>query len=280
MQSIKTMSEELNEKFMANVGKIIFALGLVVLMYSSCYFLLMGVYAFLIALIPGVFSQFFTFCFMFFLYAMFFVLHYGAMVLITRLERNMPSSIGYLFLGFRHRRTSGAVWIFSGLIFICLTLAALPMFLNEDLTSMEAIQKFFTNMDLVQKYLHYAILIFAASFCILFFMFSFVWIIIYDLPDVVGIKACIRSFKMIKPRLFHYLGFLIYINWKSILIVLGIDAVKALLYFFTKKGLNSFLGYLFGFLGFVAVLLLFAKTSIAIPYYYDKISEKNDESSK
>lgn len=277
MQSIKKLTEELNEIFLSCAGKIIFSLFLVVLIYSSCYFLFISIYAFLAALLPAPVSVLFSFCFLFFLYAMFFVLHYGTMVLITRLERNLPSSIGYLFLGFKHKRTSATVWIFSGLLFICMTLAALPLFLNEDLSTVEAVQAFLANEQLLIKYAKYALVIFLVSFGVLFFMFSFVWIIVYDLPDVTGIKACARSFKMIKSSFFHYLGFLFYINWKSILIIAGIDTFKGLLFLFTQKGVNSFLGYLFGFLGFVAVLLFFAKTSIAIPFYYDKLNESSDK---
>lgn len=277
MQSIKKLTEELNEIFLSCAGKIIFSLFLVVLIYSSCYFLFISIYAFLAALLPAPASVLFSFCFMFFLYAMFFVLHYGVMVLITRLERNLPSSIGYLFLGFKHKKTSSTVWFFSALLFVCITVAALPLFLNVDLSTLEAVQSFFSNEELLVKYGRYAILIFTLSFCILFFMFSFVWIIIYDVSEHIGLKACVKSFKMIKPRIFHYLGFLIYINWKSILIIATIEASKAFLLLFTQKGANSFLGYLFGFLGFIAVLLFFAKTSIAIPFYYDKINESSNK---
>lgn len=277
MQSIKKLTEELNEIFLSCAAKIIFSLFLVVLMYSSCYFLFALIYAFLVAILPAPLSTLLSFCFMFFLCAMFFVLHYGAMVLITRLERNQPSSIGYLFLGFKHKRTSATVWIFSGLLFICLSLAVLPLFLNEDLSTVESIQALLANEQLLIKYAKYALVIFIISFCVLFIMFSFVWIIVYDLPDVIGIKACARSFKMIKSSFFHYLGFLFYINWKSILIIVGIDTFKGLLFLFTQKGVNSFLGYLFGFLGFIAVLLLFAKTSLAIPFYYDKLNESSDK---
>lgn len=278
MQTIKKLAEELNEGFISCAGKIIFSLFLVVLLYSSCYFLFVSIYAFLVALLPPGFSTLISLCFMFFLYAMFFVLHYGAMVLVTRLERNLPSSIGYLFLGFKHKRTSSTVWIFSGLLFICMVLAALPLFLNVNLSTIEAMQSFFENEELLIKYGRYAILIFSVSFCTLFCMFSFVWIIIYDLPSVTGIKACIRSFKMIKAHLFNYLGFLFYINWKSILTVAGIEIFKILIFYFTRKGVNAFLGCLFTFLGFVAVLMMFAKTSYAIPFYYDKISANIEES--
>ncbi|MBQ0002423.1 MAG: hypothetical protein KBT21_02685 [Treponema sp.] len=287
MQSIKTMSEELNDKFLANAGKIVIALGLVVLLYSFCSFFIESLYFILVKLFPKSFTTIFTIGFVFVVLTMFFVLHYGVMVLITRLERNQPSSIGYLFLGFKHTRTSGAVWIFSILLFVCLVLSLMPVILNIDLSTQESIEKFLTNQQVINLVilgktfevsvltvcLQVGALIFCVSFCVLFYMFSFVWIIIYDLPDVVGINACIRSFKMVKSHFFHFFGFLVYISRNCIFIILAIDFIKLMLFCFSKKMLNSFLGYLFGLLGFIVVLVFTSKISIAIPFYYDKISE-------
>ena len=291
MQSIKTMSEELNDRFLANAGKIIIALGLVVLLYSFCSFCIESLYIILVRLFPKSYTAIFTIAFIFAVLSMFFVLHYGTMVLIARLERNKPSSIGYLFLGFRHTRTSGAVWIFSGLLFICLSLSSLPLILNIDFSTMESIENFLTNgkmidievfgksfsVPLLSLCLQCGVFVFLICFCILFYMFSFVWIIIYDLPEVSAMKACIRSFKMVKAHFFHFFGYLVFVNRKNIFIILGVDLLKIVLYYFDSQLLKSAAGFLLSFIGFVAALMFAAKLSIAIPFYYDKINESSDK---
>lgn len=280
MQSIKKLSEELNVKFSALVGKIMISLGLLLLLLFSCYVVVSVASILIVQFFSSSLSAFISFALVLFVYSMIFVLYYGAMVLITRLERNMSASLGYLFLGFKHKKTSGAVAIFTGILFWCIMASVIPIVMNVDMTNPNSLLELFKDTEKFTKLSRYVILIFTSLFIILFFRFSFVWIIMYDQSEMTAVKAFVKSWKMFKGHVLHFFGFEIYTCRRYILTILFIDAARALLYFFAKKGLESFFGYLFGFVGFISVFLMFAKISLSIPFYYDKLNCISTESAE
>ncbi|MGN0740373.1 MAG: hypothetical protein ACI4LX_09415 [Treponema sp.] len=276
MKTIKEMTGELNSRYSELAGKIILSAGLFLLLVFSSYLVLMTVSFAAAQIFSGAFAVLMSFLLMLLVYALVFVFHYGFIILLLRLERKMSASLGYLFLGFKHKRISALVCLFTFFLFVCICVSAVPIFLNIDFSTQDSMMQIFKDMSRLTLVLKLVALIFFCCFLVFFFPCVFAWTIVYDNADITGLKAVSKSARMLKGHFFNFLFFELNVNKTYILVLLGIELVKDLFYFVIKKDLGMFFNYIFSFVNFICVILLFSKGSLAIPFYYNKLCEQDN----
>lgn len=274
MQNLKDLTKEFMAKFNELQGRLIITVGLVFLLQIS-FFMTMIFPFWFIQTFPGRASAVLLVAYFVFIFAMIFVLHYGAMVLFSRLNRGLPSNLGYLFLGFKHTRTSSCVAIFTYMMVICLVLAAIPLMKIIDFSSNEAFLSSFKNADLLFTTSIFGSFIFMIGCIVMYFRFSFVWIIVYENPECTGFKAFIKSWKMLRGHVMQYIGFLFLIIWQNLLVIASLDGVSFAIKYFTHEKLSFTAAYIFSIVNLGAILSMQAKVCLAIPYYYDKLCSRD-----
>ena len=146
MKTIKEMTGELNLKYSELASKIILSAGLFLLLVFSSYLMLMTVSFVVAQIFSGAFAVMMSFLLMLFVYSLVFVFHYGFIILLLRLERKMSASLGYLFLGFKHKRISTLVCLFTVFLVVCIAVSSIPLFLSIDFSTQESMMQIFKDM--------------------------------------------------------------------------------------------------------------------------------------
>ena len=277
MKTIKEMTGELNLKYSELASKIILSAGLFLLLVFSSYLMLMTVSFVVAQIFSGAFAVMMSFLLMLFVYSLVFVFHYGFIILLLRLERKMSASLGYLFLGFKHKRISTLVCLFTVFLVVCIAVSSIPLFLSIDFSTQESMMQIFKDMLKLTLVLKLVAAIFFLCFLIFFFPCVFVWSVVYDNSDITGMKAVSKSARMLKGHFFNFLLFELNVNKTSIFVLLGIELVNDFFSFVVKKDLGMFFNYILSFVNFICVILLFTKGSFAIPFYYNKLCGQNNQ---
>ena len=171
MKTIKEMTGELNLKYSELASKIILSAGLFLLLVFSSYLMLMTVSFVVAQIFSGAFAVMMSFLLMLFVYSLVFVFHYGFIILLLRLERKMSASLGYLFLGFKHKRISTLVCLFTVFLVVCIAVSSIPLFLSIDFSTQESMMQIFKDMLKLTLVLKLVAAIFFLCFLIFFFPF-------------------------------------------------------------------------------------------------------------
>lgn len=271
---IREMTKECNRRFSEVAAKVILSFGLFVFLSLSCYFLSVLVSVFCTGIFSEVTAVCISFVLLFFIYALIFVFHYGFMILMLRLVRRSSVSLGYLFLGFKQKRISGAVRIFTVLLFFCVLVSSIPILMNIDITSLDSLRGLFSDKTKFAAVSLVVTLVFFASFLIFFLPGVFAWEIIYDSENETGFKAIAKSWRMLRSNFFRFILFELSVGKGCILILLAVEILNAIFLFVLKKNPGFLFAYAAHLLSFATAVTLFSKISFSIPFFYETISEK------
>ena len=119
---------------------------------------------------------------------------------------------------------------------------------------------FFKSLVLSLAYIMFSIL--------LKIPFIFTWNIINENNDGKLFDSFLKSLNFLFPRIFHFIGFVIYINYKNL--------VLYIVFFIAELTLNSdVLGFVISFAAFVQLLLITLKSYVARPVYYYSLLSVN-----
>lgn len=269
MEAIKNLTKEFNKKFTKNSAKVFIALFLFILLVIGTFIGFSALTMLFTSFVPSFIFAIVSFFTMLCAYAMVFIFFYGVIILVTRLERGMSSSLGYLFLGFKHKRIKSAVCVFTFFALICMLFSSIPLMKTIDVSAQNPFAKIFQNPKLFMKLSFMTLCIFIFVSLFLFLRFSFTWNILYDNSGISGFGALRKSFKMFKRNIFKFLGFEIYLTKYLILVLVSIRVLNYLPMIFPQlTELKSFAA-IFEMVRFLCGMIFFAKVTFSIPFCYD-----------
>lgn len=269
--NVKTLTEKLNFVATKNLGKVFFAMFLMIMVES----LVSGVVVFALVRIPSVENltslyKAIILGIAFILSTVSFLFQTGLLVLTLKMVREEFVTIGFVFYGFRKiKKFLPLALINSLLVSFIFGIYKLISFLLKP--QLKMLEDKFGLVVLVSIFIGIILL------SILFVLVNFIFVtqIKYDNPEMNAFKCFVKSFVLMKGNVFRFFSFVI----RSC----GINLVLALFYFgmslsmnSVKNNFSSILSFVFDFLYFINIYKAAGRLYFTFPIAYTSLIENND----
>lgn len=269
--NVKALTEKLNFVATKNLGKVFFAMFLMIMVES----LVSGVVVFALVRIPSVENltslyKAIILGIAFILSTISFLFQTGLLVLTLKMVREEFVTIGFVFYGFRKiKKFLPLALINSLLVSFIFGIYKLITFLLKP--QLKMLEDKFGLVVLVSIFIGIILL------SILFVLVNFIFVtqIKYDNPEMNAFKCFVKSFVLMKGNVFRFFSFVI----RSC----GINLVLALFYFgmslsmnSVKNNFSSILSFVFDFLYFINIYKAAGRLYFTFPIAYTSLIENND----
>lgn len=269
--NVKALTEKLNFVATKNLGKVFFAMFLMIMVES----LVSGVVVFALVRIPSVENltslyKAIILGIAFILSTVSFLFQTGLLVLTLKMVREEFVTIGFVFYGFRKiKKFLPLALINSLLVSFIFGIYKLISFLLKP--QLKMLEDKFGLVVLVSIFIGIILL------SILFVLVNFIFVtqIKYDNPEMNAFKCFVKSFVLMKGNVFRFFSFVI----RSC----GINLVLALFYFgmslsmnSVKNNFSSILSFVFDFLYFINIYKAAGRLYFTFPIAYTSLIENND----
>lgn len=269
--NVKALTEKLNFVATKNLGKVFFAMFLMIMVES----LVSGVVVFAIVRIPSVENltslyKIIILGIAFILSTVSFLFQTGLLVLTLKMVREEFVTIGFVFYGFRKiKKFLPLALINSLLVSFIFGIYKLISFLLKP--QLKMLEDKFGLVVLVSIFIGIILL------SILFVLVNFIFVtqIKYDNPEMNAFKCFVKSFVLMKGNVFRFFSLVI----RSC----GINLVLALFYFgmslsmnSVKNNFSSILSFVFDFLYFINIYKAAGRLYFTFPIAYTSLIENND----
>lgn len=269
--NVKALTEKLNFVATKNLGKVFFAMFLMIMVES----LVSGVVVFALVRIPSVENltslyKAIILGITFILSTVSFLFQTGLLVLTLKMVREEFVTIGFVFYGFRKIKKFLPLALINSLLvsFIFGIYKLISFLLKPQLKILE---------DKLGLVVLVSIFIGIILLSVLFVLVNFIFVtqIKYDNPEMNAFKCFIKSFVLMKGNVFRFFSFVI----RSC----GINLVLALFYFgmslsmnSVKNNFSSILSFVFDFLYFINIYKAAGRLYFTFPVAYTSLIENND----
>lgn len=269
--NVKALTEKLNFVATKNLGKVFFAMFLMIMVES----LVSGVVVFALVRISSVenLTSLYKIVMLgiaFILSTISFLFQTGLLVLTLKMVREEFVTIGFVFYGFRKiKKFLPLALINSLLVSFIFGIYKLISFLLKP--QLKMLEDKFGLVVLVSIFIGIILL------SILFVLVNFIFVtqIKYDNPEMNAFKCFVKSFVLMKGNVFRFFSFVI----RSC----GINLVLALFYFgmslsmnSVKNNFSSILSFVFDFLYFINIYKAAGRLYFTFPIAYTSLIENND----
>lgn len=269
--NVKALTEKLNFVATKNLGKVFFAMFLMIMVES----LVSGVVVFALVRISSVENltslyKAIILGITFILSTISFLFQTGLLVLTLKMVREEFVTIGFVFYGFRKiKKFLPLALINSLLVSFIFGIYKLISFLLKP--QLKMLEDKFGLVVLVSIFIGIILL------SVLFVLVNFIFVtqIKYDNPEMNAFKCFVKSFVLMKGNVFRFFSFVI----RSC----GINLVLALFYFgmslsmnSVKNNFSSILSFVFDFLYFINIYKAAGRLYFTFPIAYTSLIENND----